>query len=226
MPRLVIASGNRGKIVEIEAMLAAAGLGDLEVAGMKALGDPPEIAETADSFTGNACLKAAGIACWLRDELGSTDDLVLADDSGICVHALHGAPGVRSARFAGEHATDEQNNRKLVESLAGLGLDASPAHYEVILALGTTGAPLEAPAVDGVEVDSFDGLLCVHGRCDGVVRAQARGSGGFGYDPHFWIDDARCTFAELSRSEKAARSHRGQALRRMIDVLRALPRSR
>ena len=107
MPRrIVIASGNAHKVSEIEAMLAEAGVG-LEVVGMKAAGEPPEIEETATTFGGNAALKAEGIAAWLREGGGAGDDLVLADDSGICIDAFDGAPGVYSARYAGSPCDDD-----------------------------------------------------------------------------------------------------------------------
>ncbi len=218
MPRrVVIASGNRHKIDEIAAMLAGPHP-ELEVVGVKALGAPPEIAETEDTFHGNAALKAVGIASWLREQGASGDDLVLADDSGICIDAFDGRPGVYSARYAGPDATDEDNNAKMVAELGARGLDRSAAHYACVLALARVdGSALPVPAADLVM--ACGGALCVEGRCEGVVRTVRRGQGGFGYDPHFWVDDDARTFAELTREAKAARSHRGEALRRLLTVM-------
>jgi XTP/dITP diphosphohydrolase len=201
---VVVASGNAHKVAELRAMLRDA-VPDLEVVGMKDLGQPPEIEETAPDFVGNAKLKATGIAAWLyaQGEAGTT--AVLADDSGVCVDRLDGAPGVRSARFAGEDATDADNNRRLVEALTALGVDRSPGHYVCVLALarvdggrwpGETQAPVH-----------FDG------RWDVELRVAARGTGGFGYDPHAWLPGADQTVAELSADAKAAQSHRGAAFR-------------
>ena len=112
---IVVASGNAHKVVELRAMLQQSTPG-LTVTGMKEHGDPPEIEETAPDFAGNAKLKADGIAAWLRGQGVDGATVVLADDSGVCVDALDGHPGVRSARFAGDEADDEANNRKLLQS--------------------------------------------------------------------------------------------------------------
>lgn len=210
---LVLASQNAHKIAEIAAMAQARGLA-LEVAPASAFGSPPEIAEDADSFVGNATKKAREIAAWLTTRGAPGDTLVLADDSGVSVDALDGAPGIYSARFAGEDADDAANNRKVVAELRARGLEASPAHYTCALALvRVDGRPLAAARGD---LESF------LGRWDGVLRAAARGTGGFGYDPHVWLSwpgpSAR-TVAELSRDEKAALSHRGQAMRLLFDAL-------
>lgn len=221
--RLVLASGNAHKVVELRRMLEHANL-SIEVVTMRELGDAPEIPETADTFSGNAVLKAEGIARWV-DQLGldgAAATWVLSDDSGICVDAFDGAPGVYSARFAGPEADDQANNARLVQRLDALGLERSDAHYMCVLALCTVeGAPLpasnegagqggggRAPATQG---------RCVlfEGRCDGVVRTARQGSGGFGYDPHFWVSPTR-TFAEYAPDEKAEASHRGAALRSLV----------
>ncbi len=204
--RLVVASGNHHKVVELRAMLGEAAPG-LEVCGQRDLGAPPVIEETADSFVGNARLKAEGIAAWLRSRGEAGETVVLADDSGVCVDALDGAPGVYSARFAGEHADDADNNARLVRELEARGLEQSDGHYRCVLALvrvdGATWADLGEPQ------RQFEG------RWDVVLRVQRRGQGGFGYDPHAWLPDGR-TVAELSPDEKAARSHRGEATRGLV----------
>jgi XTP/dITP diphosphohydrolase len=202
--RIVVASGNAHKVAELRAMLRDVDSG-LHVVGMAELGEPPVIEETAPDFRGNAVLKAEGIAGWLRARGEPGPTAVLADDSGICVDALQGAPGVRSARFSGEHATDAANNRALVAALQATGVQESPAHYVCVLAL----ARVDGRAWPGER----EAVACFFGRWDVQVRIDARGRGGFGYDPHAWLDDGARTVAELGPEEKAARSHRGQALR-------------
>ncbi len=204
MQRVVVASGNRHKVGELRSMLAAQGV---DVVGLDAFSDAPEIEESAPDFDGNAKLKAFGIADWLaeRGEVGET--WVLADDSGICVDALEGGPGVRSARFAGEPSDDAKNNTRLVDELRARGLDRSAAHYVCVLALvRVDGGPLP----DGHAIATFEG------RWDVEVRTVARGTGGFGYDPHAWIEDGARTVAELGAAEKAGMSHRGAAFAALV----------
>ena len=221
--RLVLASGNPHKVAELSAMFEVE-LPRLEVVGMKSLGAPPIIEETSNTFEGNALLKARGIAAWALSLGEDGGTLVLADDSGIVVDALDGAPGVLSARFAGEQGDDGANNRKLVAELKARGLEASPAHYACVLALvrvdGADLGPVDADSDAGCWADA--GAWCLAGRCEGEVRTESRGEGGFGYDPHFWVDGRARTFAELSRSAKASRSHRGVALRLLATRLPAL----
>ena len=202
--RVVVASGNRHKVQEIRDELERVAPG-IVVVGLDAFDGVPEIEESAPTFAGNATLKAEGIAAWLaaRGEPGSTH--VLADDSGICVDALDGHPGVRSARFAGDHATDAENNQALVRALRARGLEHSPAHYVCVLAL---------VRVDGQPCALFEG------RWDVVVRTEARGTGGFGYDPHAWLEQGTRTVAELTPQQKAELSHRGAALRQLATWLR------
>jgi XTP/dITP diphosphohydrolase len=218
--RLVIASSNRHKIDEIAQMLASA-MPQLGVVGIQELGDPPEVEESADTFAGNAVIKAKAIAAWLAEQGSADEDIVLADDSGICIDVLGGGPGVRSARFAGPDASDEDNNREMVERLGLHGIDRSPAHYICVLALArVNGRPFAAPSAD--DVSENDGTVCLEGRCHGDVRTISRGSGGFGYDPYFWVDEDARTFAELTQEQKAGRSHRGAAMRLLLAHLPAL----
>ena len=223
--RLVIASNNHHKVAEIAAMLKRTrfpAVRALEVVSVGSVIDarPPEIPETSDEFVGNALLKVHGVATWLRGEGIPDDDLVLADDSGLCVEALDQAPGVHSARFAGPEANDADNNAKLVAELRARGLESSPAEYVCILALRYVGnRPFDFTLPDGGALFMRENCLCIEGRCSGNVRVEARGEGGFGYDPHFWVDDDRRTFAELTRGEKSQRSHRGAAVRRMVQEL-------
>ena len=214
--RLVIASGNAHKVEEIADMFARSSVtavAALDVLSMTAVGEPPEIAETGATFHDNAALKSLGIARWLCERGARGHDLVMSDDSGICVDAFGGAPGVHSARFAGSDATDADNNAKLVRELEGRQLSRSPAHYACVLSLTRVdGTQLGVPEGTETAVRRHHGTLCVEGRCEGMVRTQARGTGGFGYDPYFWVDGESRTFADLSAAEKAARSHRGAAM--------------
>ncbi len=202
----------------------------VSVGAMPEYGPPPEVDETADTFAGNAVLKADGIASWLRASGAPREDLVLADDSGLCVDALEGKPGVWSARFAGPDASDEDNNAKLVAELEQRGLDASPAEYVCVLALRSVGPRMfEFTLPDAGALYIIGHCLCIEGSCRGTVRVERRGSGGFGYDPHFWIDGSPersvgprtigRTFAELGPGEKSQRSHRGAAMRRLVQEL-------
>ncbi len=168
----------------------------------------PPCVEDGPTFEDNAAKKA-------RHYSRHTEGLVFADDSGICVEALDGAPGVLSARFAGTNATDEENNRKLLAELrrmetVGAGLKPAPtnraAHYVCVIAL----------AERGKLVNVFEG------RADGTILAVPRGKGGFGYDPLFFFPPLGRTFAELNPEEKFAVSHRGEAFRKLLDFLKAV----
>lgn len=204
--RIVVASGNAHKVQEIRDELHRVAPG-LIVVGLEAFDGPPDVEESAETFTGNALIKAEAFAKWLAHEGEPGSTYVLADDSGVCVDALGGAPGVRSARFSGDHATDASNNARLVEELRARGLERSAAHYVCVLAL---------VRVDARPVDDGSGKVEVfEGRWDVEVRTDARGTGGFGYDPYAWLEDGARTVAELTPPEKAERSHRGEALRKL-----------
>jgi XTP/dITP diphosphohydrolase len=204
--RVIVASRNRHKVTEIAALLGTLGI---EVTALP--DDAPEVEETAPDFAGNAWLKAETIAGWLRTRGEPGDTAVLADDSGLCVDALGGAPGVISARFAGEPCDDSANNAKLVAQLVRVGVERSAAHYVCALALVRVDAGLVGGRVGGLQVEAT---------WDVQARTTARGTGGFGYDPHCWLLDAERTVAELTPPEKAARSHRGAALRALVAALR------
>ncbi len=209
--RVVVASRNPHKVAELRHMIQHA-TPKAEVVSMEGWGEPPEVEETGETFAANAQLKARGIGDWLAEQGERGDTWVLADDSGICVDALEGGPGVRSARFGGEPPDDAANNRKLVGELKARGLEASPAHYACVLAM---------VRVDGGPVDG-DGALSLgfSGRWDVEVRVEARGRGGFGYDPHAWLEGEARTVAELRREEKAEISHRGRAMAALVEWLR------
>lgn len=193
MKRLVVASGNRGKLREIAEILAPLGIepiaqGELGVS---------EAEEPFGTFVENALAKA-------RHASAHTGLPALADDSGICVAALGGAPGVHSARFAGEPKSDDRNNALLVDRLRG-SVDRS-AHYTCVMVLVRHAEDPEPIIADG--------------RWYGEVIDTPRGAGGFGYDPYFLVPAYGRTVAELTPDEKNAVSHRGVALRRLLELLR------
>jgi len=191
--RLVLASSNSGKVREFRALLAPLGI---EVIPQGELG-VPDADEPHATFVENALVKA-------RHASRHAKLPALADDSGICVAALGGEPGVHSARFAGEPRSDRRNNEALVAKLK----DRSDrrAHYYCVVVLVRHADDPEP--------------LIAEGRWHGEVVAAPRGTGGFGYDPHFLLPDLGRTAAELSPEEKHAVSHRGKALRRLIALLR------
>jgi XTP/dITP diphosphohydrolase len=191
--RLVLASNNPGKIREFRELLAPL---DFEVVPQGELG-VPEADEPHYTFVENALEKA-------RHASRHAKLPALADDSGICVAALGGEPGVHSARFAGEPKSEQRNNAKLVELLRDER--NRRAHYYCVIVLVRHAEDPEP--------------LIAEGRWHGAVSRPPRGSGGFGYDAHFLLPDLGRTAAELSPEEKHAVSHRGKALRRLIALLR------
>ena len=193
MNRLVLASGNPGKLREFGELLAPLGI---DVVPQDALG-VPEADEPHATFVENALAKARNASRHARLP-------ALADDSGICVAALDGEPGVHSARFAGEPKSDQRNNAKLVALLQGRP-DRRAHYYCVVVLVRHAGDPEP---------------LIAEGRWHGEVIDAPRGSGGFGYDAHFLLPDLGRTAAELSPEQKHAVSHRGKALRRLLGLLR------
>jgi XTP/dITP diphosphohydrolase len=192
---IVLASNNAGKVREFSALLGPAGF-DLRP---QSEFDVPEAEEPFMTFVENALTKA-------RHAARLTGLPALADDSGVCVNALGGAPGVLSARYAGEPKSDAANNRKLVADLAAQ-TDRSAYYYCVLVFVRHADDPQPVIA---------------DGRWDGEIVAQARGDGGFGYDPHFWLPQLGKTAAQLSADEKNRCSHRAQALRALVGKLEPL----
>ncbi len=191
MARLVVATGNRGKIAELSALFdGAVDVVSLAEAGL----DSPE--ETGLTFTENAVLKATTAS----RESGL---IAVADDSGIEVEALGGAPGVRSARYAGVGATDEANSAMLLRAMEGMPESERAARFVCAIAVAVPDGRCEV----------------FHGTLDGVIGREARGTGGFGYDAVMVLADGR-TVAELSAEEKNRISHRGKALRNALPYLR------
>ncbi|MFP1862494.1 XTP/dITP diphosphatase [Lonsdalea quercina] len=195
MQKVVLATGNAGKVRELADLLADFGL---DIVAQTELGvDSAE--ETGLTFIENAILKA-------RHAARVTGLPAIADDSGLSVDALAGAPGIYSARYAGEDADDRQNLNKLLESMQDVPDDQRTARFHCVL-------------VFLMHADDPTPLVC-HGSWQGTLAREPAGSGGFGYDPIFFVPDAGVTAAELTRSEKLSRSHRGKALRQLLDALR------
>ncbi|MFI5195462.1 MAG: RdgB/HAM1 family non-canonical purine NTP pyrophosphatase [Chitinophagales bacterium] len=188
MQQLVIASNNEGKIREIRQMVV-----DIELLSLGDIDFTAEIPEPYHTFEENALAKASAIHKYCGKN-------VFADDSGLCVNALHGAPGVDSAHYSGER-DDEQNLQKVLTELNGVA-DRS-AFYKAVICLIWDG-----------EVYYFEGI------CNGVIIEEKRGQGGFGYDPIFIPDGYDKTFAELSLSIKNSISHRGKAIKKMVEFLK------
>ena len=192
--KVVLASSNPGKLSELRALLKPAGL---QVVAQDALGvEPPE--ETGTTFVENALIKA-------RAACAATGLPALADDSGVVVDALGGAPGVRSARYAGDGASDADNLARLLDELAGFDPPERGAAFVcAIVYLRHAHDPCP--------------ILC-EGLWKGRILDAPRGAGGFGYDPVFFVETLNRTAAELSRAEKNTVSHRGQALAQLLDRL-------
>ena len=199
--RLVLATRNPGKVVELRAILAPH-VGGVDVVAAGDLG-LPDVPETGVTFADNALLKARAVAA-------ATGEVAVADDSGLAVDVLGGAPGVFSARWAGRHGDDAANLRLLLAQLADVPAEHRAAAFVCAAALVTP---------DGREAVE-------HGRLPGVLETAPRGTGGFGYDPVLRPDGYEITCAELAPEEKNAISHRGQAFRALAPaVVEALGRS-
>ncbi len=194
MGRVVLASNNRGKVREFNQMLSDF---HLEVAPQADFG-VEEAEETGLTFVENAILKA-------RNASAHTGLPALADDSGIEVDALHGAPGIRSARYAGPGASDRDNLDRLLEALEGVPEGERSARFQCLIVY------LE-------HAEDPTPLIC-QGTWEGRITTAPSGENGFGYDPVFWVPDHGCTSAELSPEVKNALSHRGQALRLLVEHL-------
>ena len=194
MTQVVLATRNQGKIKELQALLAGYAV---EVLGLDRFPQVGEIEETGATFEENARIKAEAVS-------RATGLIALADDSGIEVDALAGEPGVHSARYSGENATDASNNEKLLRALDGLPQARRTCRFVSVVVA-------HAPhSEDGRE-------LVAQGAWEGVVGLAPKGQGGFGYDPLFIDAELGRTAAELTREEKNARSHRGKALRTLLE---------
>jgi XTP/dITP diphosphohydrolase len=189
MDKLLLCTGNPGKVTELRAMLP----GSMQLVGLADVGLPSDLPETGDSFTANALQKA-------RFAFGRTGFACIADDSGLEVTALDGAPGVYSARYAGEEKNDRGNMAKLLRELDGV--EDRSARFRTVVALIDAG-----------------GEHIFEGEVRGTITTEPRGGNGFGYDPVFLPEMSDLTFAELDAKMKNAISHRGQAVWKLVRFL-------
>jgi len=192
--KIILASGNVGKLREFQQLLSGCGFevvpqSDFNIANAE---------ETGTTFVENAIIKA-------RHACEQTGFPAIADDSGIEVDALNGRPGVYSARYAGEDATDEKNNQKLLTELNNFPTEKRTARYHAVLAYMRHAAD-PTP------------ILC-HGIWEGIILTEPRGQGGFGYDPLFFVPSHNCASAELDKAEKNRISHRGKAMQELLQKI-------
>ncbi len=197
MKKIVLASGNKGKLREFQDLLSGCGFDVVPQSDFFS----ENAEETGLTFVENAILKA-------RYACAQTGLPALADDSGIEVDALNGRPGIYSARYAGIDANDEQNNQKLLLELSNVPAVQRTARYHAVLAFMRHA---EDPTP----------ILC-HGVWEGVILSEPRGVGGFGYDPLFFVPTHNCASAELSKDEKNCISHRGKAMQELLQKLSTL----
>lgn len=194
--KLVLATKNQGKVKELAEMLRPL---NLEVISIGQYPGFQEVEEDGDTFQANAIKKAVAAAEF-------TGELALADDSGLEVDALNGAPGVYSARFAGEPKDDAANNRKLLELLQDVPEEKRTARFRCVIAIAEPNG----------KVHTADGF------CEGFILKELKGVGGFGYDPLFYVPAYKQTFAEIDLKEKNTISHRGKALQKAVEILQRL----
>lgn len=196
MTEMVLATGNKGKLAEFQRLLE--GL-DIQVHSMKEYPEIGEITEDGSTFAENALIKARAVC-------KATGKTAMADDSGLMVDALDGAPGIYSARFAGEQRNDADNNAKVLQLMEKVEDKQRTARFFCAIAIVLP---------DGRE-------YTVEGTCEGVILRAMQGEGGFGYDPLFYVPEMGKTFAELSMEEKNRISHRGHANRKAVEIIRNL----
>jgi len=194
MSKVVLATGNPGKVREMSALLAEFGLEVLPQSNFNIV----EADETGTTFIENAIIKAKHAAA-------VTGLPAIADDSGLAVDALQGVPGIYSARYAGVDASDRDNLLKLLDALKGVPAAQRTARFHCVLVYMT-------------HADDPTPLVC-HGSWDGVITEQPSGEDGFGYDPIFFVESEGCTSAELTKQRKSELSHRGQALTKLLAAM-------
>ncbi len=198
--RIVVATRNRGKLEELAVMLGPLGV---DVRSLEDYPHVPEVVEDGKTFAENAVKKA-------REVAGATGEIALADDSGLEVDCLGGAPGVHSARFAGEGKDDRANNEKLIRLMEGVPREKRGACFKCVVALAVPEGR----------------VYTAEGACRGIIGDKPRGNGGFGYDPLFIVPDLGKTFAELDMDVKNAVSHRGKAFARAREIIAGLAAGR
>ena len=227
MTTLLIATRNAHKVGEIQAILGA----QFQFLTLNDFSNAPKVIEDAETFSGNATKKAVELARWLSENSklkiqNSKLDFVLADDSGLEVDALNGAPGVHSARFAAldknENSKDADNNAKLLRLLNEVPLENRTARFRCVIAL----VPVTCAKVESVSPVCFDDEFeaqIFDGACEGRIQFSASGQGGFGYDPLFVPDGFTQSFAELGEDVKNKFSHRAKALAKLKNYFSKLP---
>lgn len=191
--KILLASHNKGKIAELQALMHKISP-EIEVLSMSDIGFHDDIVEDGDTFAANALIKSRTGA-----KLGY---ITVADDSGLMVDALGGAPGVYSARYAGEECDNAKNNQKLLQELDGLSAQKRTARFVSVVACSFP---------DGRED------IVVRGECPGTILTEFKGDGGFGYDPLFWYAPMGKTYAEMTAEEKNQISHRGMAMQKFAE---------
>lgn len=196
MVELLVGTSNSGKFAEVQSILKIA---PVKILSLSSIGTWPEIIEDGTTFEENALKKARTLAEF-------SGRVTLADDSGLEVDALHGAPGVQSARYAAEDADDQRNNAKLLRALEGVPPEKRGARFVCVLALS-------APSKMGKKE------WIIREECRGRIAFSPRGQNGFGYDPLFFYPPFGKTFGEVDRETKATVSHRGKALRKLVEIL-------
>lgn len=197
--KILFATNNPNKVRELKSAFKAAGI-DLLVISNSDLDNPPHVNENGRTFVDNAKLKAHALADFSHLP-------TIADDSGLVVAKLNGAPGVHSARYGGEAHNDARNNAKLLASLGGVPQKERQAKFVSTIVVSVAC--------------NFDHDLVVEGECKGEVLAIPRGEDGFGYDPLFYVPEAKKTFAEMTTAEKNKISHRGKAIKKLLQKLPA-----
>ena len=219
MIKLVLASNNKKKIAELGTFLNSAASNSISLHSLREIGWTEEIVEDGDSFEENSLIKAKAPAS--RGYIG------IADDSGLAVDYLNGAPGIYSARYSGEGATDESNRKKLLEALDGVPREKRTARF-------VCTASVVFPEDSGFTVPEewripeslaekvglpAERAMVVRGECEGVILDEEHGEGGFGYDPLFFYPEFDATFAEIPQEQKNLVSHRGKAMREFMEKL-------
>ncbi len=189
MKEVLIATNNLGKVKDFEALFTPLGI---TVLSLHDIPEDVDVEETGTTFEENAILKAETVSKLLGK-------IVIADDSGLEIDALEGAPGVYSARYAGNQSTDDENIDKALEALVGVPVENRSARFRCVLAISGPG----------IETEVFSGS------CEGIITEARQGTNGFGYDPIFYVPEKNSTMAELTAAEKSAISHRGAALSKL-----------
>ena len=203
--KLILASRNKKKIREMEALLAKY-VDDVRILSLDDIGFEGDIEEDGTTFEENALIKARTAMEASGNRIAAAQAAAIADDSGLAVDALNGAPGVYSARYAGGHGDDAANNALLLKNLADVPAEARTARFVCCIA---------CVFPDGTS-------FTVRGETEGLIIDHARGEGGFGYDPYFYYQPYGKTFAELTADQKNAISHRGKAVAKLAEKMKTI----